>query len=119
MNINLDRIIFIAFVVGAFLGGMRYENVTMNNDALKEKESEHKVEQKQNEAANAVAKEVLDGISNWQKDTKTVFKEMHYETTKTVFLNVCATDEYVRMFNEVQNKSRSSIAGKSDGKVSK
>lgn len=110
--INLDRIIFLVVVVGAFLGGMRYENLSLNKDKLKDTEAAQKIDLERSKAADDVAMKVLDGLSNWKKNTETVVKEMHFETTKPVFYNVCATDDYVKMFNEVQTKSREVLSGR-------
>ena len=110
--INLDRLIFLAFVVGAFLGGMRYENLSMNKDKLKDTEAAQKIDSERSKAADEVAVKVLDGLSDWKKNTETVVREMHFETTKPVFYNVCATDDYVKMFNEVQTKSREALDGR-------
>lgn len=110
--INLDRLIFLVFVVGAFLGGMRYENLSMNKDKLKDTEAAQKIDSERSKAADEVAVKVLDGLSNWKKNTETVVREMHFETTKPVFYNVCATDDYVRMFNSVQQQSRDTLTNK-------
>lgn len=116
---NLDRIIFLAFVVGAFFAGMRYENISMTKDQLNQDKIVSQLQDKQDKAVNEVANRVLNGLSEWEKNKEVVLKEMHYETTKPVFYNVCSTDEYVRMFNQVQDSTRKTLTGKSNAEVQK
>jgi hypothetical protein len=42
---------------------------------------------------------------------------IHTETIKPVFRNVCATDEYVGMFNHSVDQAERTLSGQSDGKV--
>lgn len=116
--INLDRLIFLGVVLAAFFLGMRYENLSTKETQLKDTKAEQKITEERNKAADEVAVRVLDGLSNWKKNTETVVREMHFETTKPVFYNVCATDDYVRMFNSVQQQSRDALADKSKSTVS-
>ncbi|WP_260679776.1 hypothetical protein [Serratia liquefaciens] len=42
---------------------------------------------------------------------------IHTETIKPVFRNVCATDEYVRLFNHSVDQAERTLSGKPDSKV--
>ncbi|MCF1612471.1 hypothetical protein LQ759_21555 [Serratia marcescens] len=42
---------------------------------------------------------------------------IHTETIKPVFRNVCATDEYVRLFNNSVDQAERTLSGKPDGTV--
>lgn len=118
-KISLDTIIPLIIMCVCFFAGWQVNGWVHESDELDRQTQEDKINLERNKAANAVATQVLNGLSEWKQNTETVVKEMHYETTKPIFYNVCATDEYVRMFNEVQNQSRAAITGKSSGTVQK
>jgi hypothetical protein len=42
---------------------------------------------------------------------------IHTETIKPVFTNVCATDDYVRLFNESTDRDERTLSGQPDGQV--
>lgn len=117
MKTTFDRVFFALSLALCFFGGMRYESYSLSNKALESERDLQEIERQRDLASTDVAKKVLDGLSQWEKNREVVIKEMHYETTKPVFYNLCATDEYVGMFNKVQSEARKTLTGKSDGKV--
>lgn len=117
MTNTFDRVFFAVALTACFYGGMKYERYSVANNTLEQERNLQEIEHQRDLASTDVAKKVLDGLSQWEKNREVVIKEMHHETTKPVFYNLCATDEYVGMFNKVQSEARKTLTGKSDGKV--
>lgn len=105
-----------AFALGIFSGSV-LEKRANDSAKLKEVNTQHRIEQAQDEAAQKVADRVLNGLSQWKQNTKDIVKEMHYEKVKPVFLNDCSTDDYVRLFNSKQDYARKTITGESKAAV--
>ena len=114
---TIDRVLYLAMFLAAFGGGYYVKGLVIDKDALAQEKISQQIAQRQDEAANAVASKVLDNLSAWKQNTRDVVKEMHFETTNPVFVNVCATDKYVSLFNERQQQARSALAGKLEAKV--
>lgn len=110
---NLKHAIgFIVFIALVFFGGVRFEQLRNDSKALDQEKKQQEIEIERAKAADEVAQKVLTGLSNWKKNTETIYKEMHYEKTKPVFYNVCASDEYVIMFNERQQQAANALTNK-------
>lgn len=110
--INYDRLIFLGFVVGSFLLGIKYESLSIASKTLDEERQEQRISIERNNAADAVASRVLEGLSAWKKNTEVITREMYHEKTNTVFSNTCATDEYVSLFNDKQRLAISALTYK-------
>lgn len=120
MQINsatIDRVLYLVMFLAAFGGGYYVKGLVIDKDALAQEKFSQQIAQKQDEAAQAVAGKVLDSLSTWKQNTRDVVKEMHIETTNPVFVNVCASDKYVSLFNERQQQARSALAGELKAKV--
>lgn len=120
MQINsatIDRVLYLVMFLAAFGGGYYVKGLVIDKDALAQEKISQQIAQKQDEAAQAVAGKVLDSLSTWKQNTRDVVKEMHIETTNPVFVNVCASDKYVSLFNERQQQARSALAGQLKAKV--
>lgn len=109
---TIDRVLYLAMFLAAFGGGYYVKGLVIDKDALAQEKIAQQIEQKQDEAANAVADHVLANIISWKQNTRDIVKEMHVETSNPVFVNVCATDKYVSLFNERQQQAREALAGK-------
>ena len=106
---NLGFVIFSALV---FFGGMKFNEYRTDSNNLDKEKHQQELEIERSKAADEVAQRVLTGLSNWKKNTETVYKEMHYEKTKPVFYNVCASDEYVSLFNQRQKEAERILKSK-------
>lgn len=106
---NIGFLIFTAII---FFGGVKFEQYRSDSNALDHEKKQQEIEVERAKAADEVAQKVLTGLSNWKKNTKTIYKEMHYEKTKPVFYNVCASDEYVSLFNERQQQAANALTNK-------
>lgn len=102
---TFDRVGFLIFSGLLFFGGMQYQRYSTNSDLLDQEKKQQEIEVERNKAADAVASRVLTGLSTWKKNTETIYKEMHYEKTNPIFYNICATDNYVSMFNDRQQQA--------------
>lgn len=118
-KISMDTIISLVIMFVCFFAGYQVSNWIKESDALEQERQERQIEVERNKAADEVATRVLDGLSQWKKNTETVVKEMHFEKTKPEFYNVCFTDGYVSLFNTKQQQSRSAITNEPKGAVQK
>lgn len=107
-----NNIGFLVFTALVFFGGMKFEQYRNDSNALDQEKKQQEIEIERAKAADEVAQKVLTGLSNWKKNTETIYKEMHYEKTKPVFYNVCASDEFVSLFNERQQQAASALTNK-------
>jgi len=114
---TIDRVLYLAMFLAAFGGGYYVKGLVIDKDALAQEKISQQIAQKQDEAAQAVAGKVLDSLSNWKQNTRDIVKEMHVETTNPVFVNVCASDKYVSLFNERQQQARQALTGELKTKV--
>lgn len=114
---TIDRVLYLAMFLAAFGGGYYVKGLVIDKDALAQEKISQQIAQKQDEAAQAVAGKVLDSLSNWKQNTRDIVKEMHVETTNPVFVNVCASDKYVSLFNERQQQARQALTGELKAKV--
>lgn len=114
---TIDRVLYLAMFLAAFVGGYYVKGLVIDKDALAQEKISQQITQKQDEAANKVATQVLNSLSTWRQNTRDVVKEIHTETSNPVFVNVCATDRYVKLFNERQQQARSALAGELKAKV--
>ncbi|BCG45010.1 hypothetical protein [Escherichia phage EK010] len=106
---NIGFLIFTALI---FFGGMKFEQYRNDSSALDQEKKQQEIEIERAKAADEVAQKVLTGLTNWKKNTETIYKEMHYEKTKPVFYNVCASDEYVSLFNQRQEEAKRVLKSK-------
>lgn len=104
-----NNIGFLVFTALVFFGGMKFEQYRNDSNTLDQEKKQQEIEIERAKAADEVAQKVLTSITNWKKNTETVYKEMHYEKTKPVFYNVCASDEYVGLFNERQQQAAEAL----------
>ena len=111
-NTLSDNLWFLIFSALVFFGGMKFNEYRTDSNNLDKEKHQQELEVERNKAADEVAMRVLNGLSDWKKNTETVYKEMHYEKTKPVFYNVCASDEYVKLFNERQQKAVNALTNK-------
>lgn len=111
-NTLSDNLGFIVFSALVFFGGMKFNEYQTDSSNLDKEKHQQELEIERSRAADEVAQRVLTGLSNWKKNTETVYKEMHYEKTKPVFYNVCASDDYIRMFNERQQQAINALTNK-------
>ena len=109
---TIDRVLYLAMFLLAFGGGYYVKGLVIDKDALAQEKISQQITQKQDEAANKVAEQVLSSLTAWRQNTKDVVKEIHTETTNPVFVNVCATDKYVDLFNQRQKQAREVLSGK-------
>ena len=107
-----NNIGFLVFTALVFFGGMKFEHYRNNSSALDQEKKQQEVEIERAKAADEVAQKVLTGLTNWKKNTETIYKEMHYEKTKPVFYNVCASDEVISLFNERQQQAANALTNK-------
>lgn len=107
-----NNIGFLIFTSLIFFGGMKFEQYRNDSNTLDQEKKQQEIEIERAKAADEVAQKVLTSLSNWKKNTETIYKEMHYEKTKPVFYNVCASDEYVIMFNERQQQAANALTNK-------
>ncbi len=114
---TIDRALSIALFVATFAGGYYVKGLVTDKDALAQEKISQQIAQKQDEAASAVATKVLDNLSAWRQNTRDVVKEIHTETSNPVFVNVCATDKYVELFNQRQRQARAALAGELKAEV--
>lgn len=114
---TIDRALSIVLFVATFAGGYYVKGLVTDKDALAQEKISQQIAQKQDEAASAVATKVLDNLSAWRQNTRDVVKEIHTETSNPVFVNVCATDKYVELFNERQRQARAALTGELKTKV--
>lgn len=114
---TIDRILYLAMFLAAFGGGYYVKSLVIDKDALAQEKISQQITQKQDQAANKVAEQVLSSLTAWRQNTRDVVKEIHTETSNPVFVNICATDNYVKLFNERQQQARSALAGKLETKV--
>lgn len=106
---NIGFLIFTALI---FFGGMKFEQYRNDSNALDQEKKQQEIEIERAKASDEVAQKVLTGLTNWKKNTETIYKEMHYEKTKPVFYNVCASDEYVKLFNTRQEEAKRILKSK-------
>lgn len=111
-NTLSDNLGFIIFSALVFFGGMKFNEYQTDSNNLDKEKHQQELEIERNKAADDVAMRVLNGLSDWKKNTETVYKEMHYEKTKPVFYNVCASDEYVKLFNTRQEEAKRILKSK-------
>lgn len=111
-NTLSDNLGFIIFSALVFFGGMKFNEYQTDSNNLDKEKHQQELEIERNKAADEVAMRVLNGLSDWKKNTETVYKEMHYEKTKPVFYNVCASDEYVSLFNQRQKEAERVLKSK-------
>ena len=111
-NTLSDNLGFIVFSALVFFGGMKFNEYQTDSNNLDKEKHQQELEIERNKAADEVAMRVLNGLSDWKKNTETVYKEMHYEKTKPVFYNVCASDEYVSLFNQRQKEAERVLKSK-------
>lgn len=102
---TIDRVGFLIFTALVFIGGMKYEKYSTDSALLSEEKKQQQIELERNKAADEVASRVLTGLSTWKKNTETIYREMHYEKTNPVFYNLCASDDYVSLFNQRQQQA--------------
>jgi uncharacterized protein YxeA len=93
-----------ALVVVAFIGScyLAYQNGYDARDSLvKSEKLDLAVQEQQRQLAQQqVADTVLKGLSDWKQNTETIVEKTYHEKTNPVFVNICATDDAVRLFNE-------------------
>lgn len=111
-NTLSDNLGFIIFSALIFFGGMKFNEYRTDSNNLDKEKHQQELEIERSKAADEVAQRVLTGLSNWKKNTETIYKEMHYEKTKPVFYNVCASDDYILMFNERQQQAINALTNK-------
>lgn len=114
---TIDRVLYLVMFLAAFGGGYYVKGLVIDKDALAQEKISQQITQKQDEAANQVATRVLDSLTAWRQNTRDVVKEIHTETSNPVFVNVCATDKYVELFNSRQQQARSALTGELKTKV--
>lgn len=111
-NTLSDNLGFIVFSALVFFGGMKFNEYQTDSSNLDKEKHQQELEIERSKAADEVAQRVLTGLSSWKKNTETVYKEMHYEKTKPVFYNVCASDDYVSLFNQRQEEAKRVLKSK-------
>lgn len=111
-NTLSDNLGFIIFSALVFFGGMKFNEYQTDSSNLDKEKHQQELEIERSRAADEVAQRVLTGLSNWKKNTETIYKEMHYEKTKPVFYNVCASDDYVSLFNQRQKEAERVLKSK-------
>lgn len=111
-NTLSDNLGFIIFSALVFFGGMKFNEYQTDSSNLDKEKHQQELEIERSKAADEVAQRVLTGLSSWKKNTETVYKEMHYEKTKPVFYNVCASDDYVSLFNQRQEEAKRVLKSK-------
>lgn len=114
---TVDRILSLVFSLALFGGGYYVKGLVTDKDALAQEKISQQIAQKQDEAANKVAEQVLSSLTAWRQNTRDVVKEIHTETSNPVFVNVCATSRYVELFNQRQQQAREAASGKLEAKV--
>lgn len=67
--------------------------------------------------SSASAKQLEEKLQELHGNEIHTERVIHTETIKPVFRNVCATDEYVRLFNGSVDQAERTLSGKSDGQV--
>ena len=108
-NTLSDNLGFIVFSALVFFGGMKFNEYQTDSNNLDKEKQQQALETERNKVADEVAMRVLNGLSDWKKNTETVYKEMHYEKTKPVFYNVCVSNDYVGLFNERQQQAAEAL----------
>lgn len=106
------------FVVTVFCAGWVVRGWYNNGLALAASESAEATRQIVTEVtrqSGQALEERLAGLKANEVHTKEV---IHTETIKPVFSNVCASDEYVRLFNESAERAERALSGKPVNPVS-
>lgn len=114
---TIDRILYLTMFLAAFGGGYYVKGLVIDKDALAQEKITQQITQRQDEAANKVAERVMSNLSAWRQNTRDVVKEIHTETSNPIFVNICATDKYVSLFNDRQQQARKALAGELETKV--
>lgn len=76
-----------------------------------------KNEQERQKAQQDIATEVLKGLSDWKENTQTIVENTIHEKTKPVFINICASDDYVRMFNDTVTAAETRLSSNVNAKM--
>lgn len=108
---TIDRILYLTMFLAAFGGGYYVKGLVIDKDALAQEKITQQITQRQDEAANKVAERVMSNLSAWRQNTRDVVKEIHTETSNPIFVNICATDKYVGLFNQRQQQAREALSG--------
>lgn len=115
-------LIISSLVVAAFITGcyFAYQNGYDARDSLvkSEKLDQARQEQYRQLAQQQVADTVLKGLSEWKQNTETIVEKTYHEKTNPVFVNICATNDSVRMFNEKTRAATTRLSSSVDAKVS-
>ncbi|MFJ5422271.1 hypothetical protein ACIPSQ_16870 [Pectobacterium parvum] len=107
----------LVFVVVAFVAGWYVNDLQHDSDALR-------ITRAANAAADGVRTSLEDiagqsgraleqKLQELRANEHTQDRVFHTETLKPVFLNVCASDEYVRLFNDSAEQAERALSGKS------
>lgn len=119
MSVRTWLIVIAVFCFSMFAYG-QYE-YSQGYQARIDEENEQKVkdahaEAERLKAQQLIADKVLQGLSEWQQNTKVV--EIRHEKTNTVFSNKCLTEPYQRMYNERVTEAESRLSGRISSEVS-
>ncbi|WP_107332541.1 hypothetical protein [Pectobacterium versatile] len=107
----------LALAVVAFVAGWYVNNLQHDSEALR-------ITRAANAAADGTRARLEDiagqsgraleqKLQELRANEHTQDRVFHTETLKPVFLNVCASDEYVRLFNDSAEQAERALSGKS------
>lgn len=113
----ISALVVVAFITGCYFS---YQNGYDARDSLvnREKLDQAAQEQQRQLAQQQVADTVLKGLSDWKQNTETIVEKTYHEKNNPVFINICATDDAVRLFNEKTKAATTRLSGSVDAKVS-
>lgn len=99
----------VAVVVASFSGGYKWKDYQVTQEKLQKEVLEKETNKAFLQGQEHILDKMNQSLKEFDRGNKVNEKTIIQEKTKTVFRNICSTDEYVRMFNEASEAGKSKL----------
>ncbi|MDR5018442.1 hypothetical protein RF657_08545 [Yersinia rochesterensis] len=110
--VKIVALITAAFVAGWYLNDLQHDRLELSITRAANTAAE-KGRTISEDIASDSARKLEDKLEVLRQQRDKYQPVIHTEIIKPVFTNVCATDEYVRLFNESSDAAERALSGKS------